>query len=112
MLTAFNNQVEKKRREAEKKRREAELAEAAREEGEKDELYGKRVHSWVLVLSGSREVPQSFFLEPTSGLALPLTDPNYHWIESIWNHRNFWVNMQQCMNGCEYLYNSSCSFIV
>lgn len=71
------------------------------EEEAKDELYGMRVHSWVLVLSGSREVPQSFFLEPTTGQAVPYTDKNYQGIESIWNARNYWVNMQICINGCE-----------
>ncbi|KAI6645898.1 hypothetical protein LOD99_13156 [Oopsacas minuta] len=101
--SGFKEKVEKKRREAEKKRREAELAKMSGEDGPKDELSGMRIHSWVLVLSGSREVPQSFFLEPTTGQALPLIDKNYEGIESIWNNRNYWVNMQLCINGCRDL---------
>ena len=39
----------------------------AEEEESVDKYHGLRVHCWVLVLSGKREVPQSFFIEPTTG---------------------------------------------
>ncbi|CAF1676083.1 unnamed protein product, partial [Didymodactylos carnosus] len=32
-----------------------------------DPLFGIRVHSWILVLPGKREVPEVFFIEPTTG---------------------------------------------
>jgi hypothetical protein len=64
-----------------------------------DTLYGLRIHSWVLVLSGKREVPESLFIEPFTGLSHPVDSPNYLGIESVWNHVNYWVNMQDCSEG-------------
>ncbi|CEG47569.1 uncharacterized protein PHALS_04437 [Plasmopara halstedii] len=64
-------------------------------EEEKDFLEGKRVHAWVLVRAGSREVPEHFFLEPSTGRMYALDTSPYILIESIWNHENYWVNMQQ-----------------
>ena len=64
-----------------------------------DPLHGLRVHSWVIVLSGKREVPESFFIEPLTGNAHPITSDNYLGIESLWNNQNYWVNMQDCSEG-------------
>jgi len=66
---------------------------------EEDCLFGLRVHSWVLVLAGKRDVAESFFIEPLTGLPHPLDTTNYLGIESVWNHRNYWVNMQDCSEG-------------
>lgn len=32
-----------------------------------DELHGKRVHAWVLVLAGKRMLEKSLFVEPSTG---------------------------------------------
>ena len=64
-----------------------------------DPLFGLRIHAWVLVLSGKREVPESFFIEPFTGLSHSVESPNYLGIESVWNHVNYWVNMQDCSEG-------------
>ncbi|KAL8615670.1 hypothetical protein ACOMHN_034820 [Nucella lapillus] len=64
-----------------------------------DPLHGLRVHVWVLVLSGKREVPESFFIEPFTSLSHPVTSPSYLGIESVWNNVNYWVNMQDCSEG-------------
>jgi len=64
-----------------------------------DDLHGLRVHSWVLILSGKREVPESFFIEPTTGIAHSVSSDNYLGIESVWNHQNYWVCMQDCSTG-------------
>lgn len=66
-----------------------------------DKLHGLRVHCWVLVLSGKREVPESFFIESLTGSAHPLNHPAYLGIESVWNDKNYWVNMQDCSNGVQ-----------
>ncbi|KAH3848102.1 hypothetical protein DPMN_090451, partial [Dreissena polymorpha] len=68
-----------------------------------DPLYGLRVHSWVLILHGKREVPDSFFVEPFTGLSHPVDSPSYLGIESVWNHVNYWVNMQDCAEGVKNL---------
>jgi len=55
----------------------------------------------VLVLSGKREVPESFFIEALTGTAHPLNHSQYLGIESVWNDKNYWVNMQDCSNGVQ-----------
>jgi hypothetical protein len=64
-----------------------------------DKLHGLRVHCWVLVLAGKREVPESFFLEATTGQSYALDFSGYLGVESIWNNRNYWINMQDCSQG-------------
>ncbi|NXR22968.1 DRC7 protein, partial [Cinclus mexicanus] len=68
-----------------------------------DPLYGLRVHAWVLVLPGKRKVPETFFINPFTGNRHSTTDACFLGIESIWNHRNYWVNMQDCRKGCKDL---------
>ena len=55
----------------------------------------------MLVLSGKREVPESFFIETLTGVCHPLTHNVYLGIESVWNHKNYWVNMQDCSHGVQ-----------
>lgn len=64
-----------------------------------DPLYGLRVHAWVLVLSGKREVAETFFIETLTGNAVSTKDDEYLGIESVWNNKNYWVNMQSCIDG-------------
>lgn len=89
----------------EEKQRKKEM-EQKQEELEKpapDELYGLRVHCWVLVLSGKREVPENFFIDPFTGNSFSTQHDAYLGIESLWNNHNYWVNMQDCSNGCKDL---------
>ncbi|XP_014802627.1 PREDICTED: dynein regulatory complex subunit 7 isoform X1 [Calidris pugnax] len=73
------------------------------EKPERDPLHGLRVHAWVLVLSGKKEVPETFFINPFTGNSHSTMDEHFLGIESVWNHRNYWVNMQDCRNGCKDL---------
>ncbi|XP_075045545.1 dynein regulatory complex subunit 7 [Mixophyes fleayi] len=66
-----------------------------------DPLYGLRVHCWVLVLSGKREVPENFFIDALTGNSYGTTDDHFLGIESLWNHENYWANMQDCRNACK-----------
>ena len=59
-----------------------------------DTLYGRRVHAWVLVLAGHRDIHESIFVEPSTGAILPLDFSKYLGVESLWNSTNYWVNMQ------------------
>lgn len=68
-----------------------------------DQYYGLRVHCWVLVLAGKREVAQNFFIEPSTGETHSLDWDQYLGIESLWNHKNYWVNMQDCAAGVKGL---------
>ncbi|XP_075223925.1 coiled-coil domain-containing protein lost boys [Lycorma delicatula] len=91
------------REEEERSAEEERLRISELEKPEPDPLYGWRIHSWVLMLPGKRDITEPFFIEPPSGLAFPLSNPNYLGIESIWNHDNYWVNVQTCENGCQDL---------
>ncbi|KAK7505575.1 hypothetical protein BaRGS_00003320 [Batillaria attramentaria] len=46
-----------------------------------------------------REVPESFFIEPFTGISHSVMSPNYLGIESVWNNFNYWSNMQDCSEG-------------
>ncbi|XP_070966370.1 dynein regulatory complex subunit 7 [Oncorhynchus clarkii lewisi] len=83
-----------------KKQQEAEILQEERERLPPDPLLGLRVHCWVLILSGNREVPENFFINPLTGKSLSTTNKCFLGIESIWNHQNYWVNMQDCRFGC------------
>uniref|UniRef100_A0A8C8RNP4 Dynein regulatory complex subunit 7 n=1 Tax=Pelusios castaneus TaxID=367368 RepID=A0A8C8RNP4_9SAUR len=87
----------------EKKQKEEEDKLMESEKPKPDPLYGLRVHAWVLILSGKREVPESFFIDPFTANSYSTTDDCFLGIESVWNHKNYWVNMQDCWNGCKEL---------
>jgi len=54
----------------------------------------RRVHAWVLIKAGRRGMAENLFVEPTTGRSYPITGSPYLGIESLWNHRNYWVNLQ------------------
>ncbi|KAF3860949.1 hypothetical protein F7725_001204 [Dissostichus mawsoni] len=96
MKSRFLTQLEKKKQEAEA----ALLHKQKLQEPPADPLRGLRVHCWVLVLSGSRSVRENFFIDPLSGNSYPSEDVNFLGIESVWNNLNYYVNMQDCRDGC------------
>ncbi|XP_026802213.3 dynein regulatory complex subunit 7, partial [Pangasianodon hypophthalmus] len=65
-----------------------------------DPLWGLRVHSWVLVMAGKRDILENFFIDPLTGQSYPTSSACFLGIESVWNHENYWVNMQDCRFGC------------
>ena len=75
----------------------------AQEKPKPDPLHGLRVHCWVMVLSGKREVAETFFIEPLTGQARSAQDENYLGVECVWNNLNYWVNMQDCSEGVQVL---------
>jgi hypothetical protein len=99
LLTQEQRAKKKIADEEERQRKEYEQYLAELEKPNADPLYGLRVHAWVLVLSGKREVPESFFIEALTGFATTPKDSAYLGIESVWNHKNYWVNMQSCVDG-------------
>jgi hypothetical protein len=46
-----------------------------------------------MILAGAREVKESFFIEPTTARFYKLDNAPYYSIEAIFNHQNFWVNL-------------------
>ncbi|XP_049785904.1 dynein regulatory complex subunit 7 [Schistocerca cancellata] len=95
-----------KQRAADDERKRLEEKRRAIEEFERpppDELHGLRLHSWILVLPPNKEVTEPFFIEPPTGNRYQVDDPHYLGIESIWNDTNYWVNLQDCSEGCKNL---------
>ena len=72
---------------------------------EDDELEGLRIHAWVLILPGKREVAEAFFIEPSTGKVCATDDSNYLGLESVFSSQNYWVNMQVCFDGLKVSYN-------
>merc|ERR1711881_818007 len=79
---------------------EALVKQAEAERPPEDDLYGVRIHAWVLVRSGRREVPKTFFIDPFSGKSYAQDSDELLGIESIYNHKNYYVCMQDCSEGC------------
>mmetsp|Transcript_46212 Transcript_46212/g.88190 ORF Transcript_46212/g.88190 Transcript_46212/m.88190 type:complete len:1493 (-) Transcript_46212:386-4864(-) len=88
--------IMEEQRQMEQDRIAAEEEEARAEvQSDPDEFLGRRVHCWVLVMAGQREIPENFFVEPSTGRCYPCGESPYEGVEFIWNHTNFWVNMQE-----------------
>ena len=61
---------------------------------EKEDEYGEsRVHCWIMMQKGNREIQETFFIEPTTGRRYTVADSPYHSVEAIFNHKNFWINL-------------------
>ena len=57
-----------------------------------------RLHAWVIVLAGKREVAESFFIEPSTGQKYPTSGSGaspYYGIECMFSNKNFYINMQE-----------------
>ncbi|XP_059174636.1 dynein regulatory complex subunit 7-like [Physella acuta] len=84
-----------RKKEEDEKREAEEKARQLLEAPPPDDLEGRRVHSWVMVLAGRRDISQTFFIEPTTGVAHPTGWDQYLGIESLWNEKNYYINMQE-----------------
>ncbi|XP_051914686.1 dynein regulatory complex subunit 7 isoform X1 [Hippocampus zosterae] len=91
---------------AKKKQQEAEAKAKQQEEIPQppaDPLQGLRVHCWVLVLAGCRSIQENFFVDPLTGRSYSTTSAHFLGVESVWNNLNYYVNMQDCKDGCAEL---------
>jgi hypothetical protein len=103
--------IEKKRRAEARTRGEAygQTPEQARAEAEasaaaSDPLHGRRVHAWVVVRAGKRDVASTLFVEASTGAILDVAAAAaaaaggdgvpYQSLEVLFNHKNYYVNMQ------------------
>ncbi|MEN2498621.1 MAG: hypothetical protein MHMPM18_002901 [Marteilia pararefringens] len=64
-----------------------------------DSLEGLRIHFWILIRRGKRDISESFFLDPISGKSFDLKCSEFLGIEQVWNDRNIWMNIQSCQKG-------------
>lgn len=59
------------------------------------DLYvGKRLHCWVLVKKGKRDIKENVFIEPTTGRIYPMEYNPYMSVDCVFSNRNFWINMR------------------
>ena len=66
---------------------------------EPTDKYGKtRIHAWVLILRPDREMNEDIFIEPTTGRTYQLENSPYHSIEAIFNHKNFYINLDPTLD--------------
>lgn len=62
-----------------------------------------RFHFWVLIRTEGRAIDDNTFVEPSTGASYPVDSPLFSGIESLWNHQNYWVNMQDCKEGLGHI---------
>ncbi|KAI9017013.1 hypothetical protein BC832DRAFT_4135 [Gaertneriomyces semiglobifer] len=98
-LSKQEEKLKVKEREDLEARQKREAEAQAMSDDDDDELKGLRVHSWVLVLPGKREVAEAFFIEPTTGAICSPENECYLGVESVFSSVNYWVNMQVCYEG-------------
>lgn len=53
-----------------------------------------RVHAWVLVRNSVCDLHVPLLIEPSTGSVFGLDSAPYCGVEAIWNHNNYWINMQ------------------
>lgn len=54
----------------------------------------RRAHAWVMIAAGCRDLKENFFIEPTTGRSYSVNSSPYLGIESLWNHSNYWINLE------------------
>ncbi len=103
--SVWDNEIETKRVDKDRKEK---LAAITIDDDEKDyeptDPYGKsRIHAWVLIMRPEREVGENLFIEPTTGRTYALDNSPYHSIEAIFNHKNFYINLDPTLDLAELL---------
>ena len=85
-----------KRAEADKERDSFQLWVPSEEEQRKEDegKKVKRCHAWVFVQAGRRDVKESCFIEPATGRPYSTRSSPFTNIVAMWNHANYWVNLQ------------------
>lgn len=114
LRSKFLLEVEARKRQKEKESKQLELQQQLEElkileKLDDDELCNSRRHAWVVILSNvewaakksagldhkfTAHAPhQPFFIEPSTGVHFTADDPNYIWIDSVWNESNYYVRI-------------------
>ena len=52
----------------------------------------------MLILRPDREMNESIFIEPTTGRTYALDNSPYYSIEAIFNHKNFYINLDPTLS--------------
>lgn len=57
--------------------------------------FKKRIHCWVLIRRGQKNIPENIFIEPSIGhpFTIDQTAP-YFSVDAIFNDKNYWINLK------------------
>jgi hypothetical protein len=97
LYSKVDHEAERMREEDEKKRIKL-LTEIDDDEPDRlgiDPYLGKRVHCWVMIKKGKRDVKKNMFIESSTGRIWELDAKNYPYsrIDQLFNNQNFWINL-------------------
>ena len=93
-----SNYIQKKSKESDEESKRRYLAEHTIDDDQPeieayDRLLNRRLHCWVLLKKGKRELNETFFLEPTTGRRYDIAECPYLSVDAIFNEKNFWINL-------------------
>ena len=66
-----------------------------------DKYRNQRKHAWVLVKAGKRGEKTDYFIEPSTGRTCPIKEAQYVAIDCLFNHKNYWINLNQEKEICD-----------
>lgn len=98
-MVQLAKKIKQKNNEEIQRKMEEKKAQFEAEKPKPDPLFGLRVHAWILVKAGQRDIRTDFFIETLTGEHHDLNTDIYQGIESLWNDKNYWVNKFCCMKG-------------
>ena len=85
---------EKQKFEAERKYQAMHINDDEPDELGPDLYIGQRLHCWVLLMKGKRDLKEHMFIEPSTGRIYPLQYNPYESVDGVFNDHNFWINMK------------------
>lgn len=59
-----------------------------------ENIRNQSCHAFVMVKAGKKELKETVFLEPATGRPYNSQNVPLNGIIAVWNHQNYWVNMQ------------------
>ncbi len=84
----------------------APLDESKMMEGEKSRVCGsasesQRVHAWILLRAGHRDIKEDTFVEASTGRVYSVKNSPYLGVEAVWNHISYYANSKLDMKVTE-----------
>ena len=70
-------------------------------EANAESIRNQSCHAFVMVKAGKKELKETIYLEPATGRPYNSQNVPLNGIVALWNHQNYWVNMQ--VSVCVYM---------
>ncbi|EGR33096.1 hypothetical protein IMG5_061790 [Ichthyophthirius multifiliis] len=96
IVSAWEKKKEQERLDeiAEKKRIAMTIDDDEADELIEDPYQGERLHCWVLIRPGKRQIEKNIFIEPSTGRLYSPENSPFESIDCVFNNMNFWINMK------------------